>query len=58
MFQLIEDVTEYLDLDPRFWNKDDGEFEYEGETVFYRRLPDSVLLFVNGVTYEAPRTAF
>ena len=55
MQQLIQDATEYLDLDPRFWNKDDGEFEYDGETVFYRRLPDSILLFVNGVTYEAQR---
>jgi hypothetical protein len=55
MQQLIQDVTEYLDLDPRFWDKDEGEFEYDGEQVFFRKLPDSVLLFVEGVVYEAPR---
>ncbi|MFX4087074.1 hypothetical protein ACKU27_18445 [Sphingobium yanoikuyae] len=55
MQQLIQDVTEYLDIDPRFWNKDEGEFEYDGEQVFFRKLTDSVLLFVDGVVWEAPR---
>jgi hypothetical protein len=55
MEQLIQDVTEYLDVDPRFWNATDGEFEYDGETVFFRKLPDSILLFVAGIVLEAPR---
>lgn len=55
MQQLIQDVTEYLDIDPRFWNMDEGEFEYGDDLVFFRKLPDSVLLFVEGVVYEAPR---
>jgi cytochrome oxidase assembly protein ShyY1 len=55
MQQLIQDVTEYLDVDPRFWNATEGEFEYDGETVFFRKLSDSILLFVDGVVLEAPR---
>ncbi|CAN5119008.1 hypothetical protein BH10PLA2_BH10PLA2_00210 [soil metagenome] len=53
MEQLIQDVTEYLDLDPRFWNKEEGSFEYDDLEVFFRKLPGSILLFVEGVVYEA-----
>lgn len=55
MHQLIQDVTEYLDLDPRFWDKTDGEFEYGDDLVFFRKLDDVILLSVNGCMYEAPR---
>ncbi len=55
MEQLIQDVTEFLDLDPRFFNKDDGEFEYGGQTVFFRKTPNVIFLFVEGMFYEAPR---
>lgn len=55
MEQLIQDVTEYLDLDTRFWNTNDGEFEYGDDLVFFRKLDDVILLSVNGVMHEAPR---
>ena len=55
MDQLIEEVSEYLDFDPRFWNKDDGQFEWGEVTVFYRKTPNSIFLFIDGVFYEAPR---
>ena len=55
MQQLINDVTEYLDLDPRFWDKDEGSFEWDDFEVFFRKTPDVVFLFVEGVFYEAPR---
>lgn len=55
MKQLIQDVQEYLDIDPRFWNKDDGEFEYDGLIVHFRKLEDETLLFVDGVLWSAPR---
>lgn len=52
---LVKHVQTYLDLDPRFWNKAEGSFEWDELEVFFRKLPDSILLFVEGVVYEAAR---
>jgi hypothetical protein len=54
--ELLEDhVLNYLDLDPRFWDQDEGAFDFCGERVFYRRLPDAFMLEVAGLELELPR---
>ena len=50
---LVEHVKQYLELDSRFWHLTDGEFEWDGMIVHFRKLDDIILLFVEGVVYEA-----
>lgn len=53
--QLRNEVSEFIDSDPMTALFDDGSFEWHYATVTYRKLPNSVLLEVDGVVFEASR---
>ncbi len=44
--QLCNEVQEFLDADHRFFDQDEGVFEFYGERVHYVRLPDEFVLTV------------
>jgi hypothetical protein len=41
---LREHVAAYLPLDPRFWDKLSGEFEFAGHLVWFFRMDDCYYL--------------
>lgn len=47
--QLCQDAQDYLDLDPRFFDADEGSFEYDHTRVFFTKLPDHFVLEVEGM---------
>lgn len=53
--QLCNEVSEFIDSDSLTALFDDGSFEWHYTTVNYRKLPNSVLLEVDGVVFEASR---
>ncbi len=53
--QLCNEVQEFLDTDPRFFDQDEGSFEYHGERVHYVRLPDEFVLTIGQETISCVR---
>ena len=52
---LCSEAREYLDTDPRFFDAEEGSFEWWGERVFFTKLPDSFVLEVQGVEVSCAR---
>ena len=42
--QLADEAQEFLDLDPRFWDRDEGSFEWSGQRVYFRKLVDRLFV--------------
>ena len=53
--QLCSEVQEHLDADPRFFDQDEGVFEFYGERVHYVRLPDEFKLTIGGESITCVR---
>jgi hypothetical protein len=53
--QLCSDVQEFLDTDPRFFDADEGSFEYHYERVYFTKLDDRFVLEVQGIEVRCPR---
>lgn len=53
--QLCQDAQEFLDLDPRFFDEDEGVFEYHYTKVMFTKLPDYFILEVEGVEVVCTR---
>ena len=53
--QLCNEVQEFLDADHRFFDQNEGSFEFYGERVHYVRLPDEFVLTVGGETITCLR---
>ncbi len=53
--QLCSDVQEFLDVDHRFFDQDEGVFEYYGERVHYVRLCEEFVLTVGEETVTCLR---
>ena len=47
--QIVEEASEYLDTDPRFFNVIDGMFLYATVQVHFRKTEHQIFLFVDGV---------
>ena len=52
---LLNQVTEFLDLDERFRNLREGSFEWCSEQVNFRKDDDVIELVVNGEAYQVTR---
>lgn len=52
---LLDHVTEFLDLDDRFWNSHEGKFEWCGRQVNFRKANDVIFVVVDGEVYAVPR---
>lgn len=53
--QLCSDVQEFLDSDPRFFDEDEGSFEYDAQRIYFTKLPDLFVLEVQGVEVSCMR---
>jgi hypothetical protein len=53
--QLIADVQEHLDFDPRFWDQQSGSMEWDGVRVFFSKGDDWIILHVANVEVEVAR---
>lgn len=53
--QLAKDAQEYLDLDPRFWDCEEGSFVWWGEIVLFSKSGDWLVLEVQGCSVEVAR---
>ncbi|NML04296.1 hypothetical protein [Sphingomonas sp. G-3-2-10] len=53
--QLCSDAQEFLDSDPRFFNENEGSFEYHYERVFFTKTPDLFVLEVQGIEVSCIR---
>jgi len=53
--QLCSDVQEFLDLDPRFFDQNEGCFPYWHTFCFFKKLPDEFVLTVEGETVHCVR---
>ncbi len=52
---LLDHVTDFLDLDDRFWNSREGKFEWCGSQVNFRKDGEVIFVFVDGEAYVVPR---
>jgi hypothetical protein len=53
--QLCNEVQEFLDADPRFFDTDEGSFEWNYERVYFTKLPDAFILEVQGIEVTCAR---
>lgn len=52
---MIADIQQYLDTDPRYWSEDEGVVDFGSEKIHYVRMPDEFRLTVDGATLFVPR---
>ena len=53
--QLIDDAQNYLDLDPRFFDQDEGSFEWWGRVVEFFKTADEINLRWDEESISFPR---
>lgn len=52
---IVVQIQENLDLDPMYWNEDEGCIKFDETPVFYKRFDDHFMVEIDGVELEVPR---
>lgn len=52
---IVTQIQENLDLDPTYWNENEGCIKFDETPVFYTRYEDHFMIEIDGVEMEVPR---
>ena len=52
---LVDDLTRFVELDADHWRSDEGSFQFDDLTLFYRKFDDVIEFECEGVVIEAER---
>ena len=52
---LLDATSQYIDQDERYWDADQGAFLWDWFRVYFVKLPDEILVTVQGETRSCGR---